>query len=421
MKIARQLRQLSSVIGGVVLLGGLLGAAAVDAATYYTATTGSDANPGTATAPFRTVAKGVSPLRPGDTLLIKSGTYAEALNNKIPGGTSWSAPVTVAAYPGHTVTLRPPINSGYVLMFSHAARQYIVVDGLILDAINVTKGVVYIGTSAGGTSHHIRLKNSEVKNAQLTNTNADPTTPHGQGIFVDAGADGNEFINLKVHDNGASDFDHGFYIRSSSNLIERCQVYRNAGWGLNIFSTTGTHVNNNIIRNNKIYDNARVGPRGDGIVVSSGNGNLVYNNLIWGNKKGIQVTRASHTKVYNNTVYANQTTGILISSSTYNSRIQNNIVYGNAQAIRNDGTGTLLAQNLTVDPKFVNATAKDLRLQSSSPAINHGVPLSEVPNDYAGLARPQGGSYDIGGYEYTGSTVSALVPAPMHLRITDAE
>jgi hypothetical protein len=117
------------------------------------------------------------------------------------------------------------------------------------------------------------------------------------------------------------------------------------------------------------------------------------------------------------------TTGIFIRSGSTNAQIRNNIAYGNGGPQLSDtGSGTLLSNNLAdVDPKFVNAGAADFRLQSSSPAVNKGVTLSEVPKDYAGVSRPQGGSHDIGGYEYTGSTVSASVTAPMNLRIVDSQ
>jgi parallel beta-helix repeat protein len=414
MKIRQPLRHAGSVLGGLLLLGSVW-AGAAHAATYYVATTGNDANPGTAAAPLRSVNKGVTKLHPGDTLYVKSGTYAEALLNTIPGGTSWSNPVTVAAYPGHTVTLRSPVGSSAVLRFAAATRHHIEVRGLILDAVNQTggHGVMITAGSTTGASHHIRIRDSEIKNAPR------------QGVLVQVGSDANEFINVNVHDNGTTDFDHGFYLESSQNLVEKSFVYRNAGWGFNVFKEGGVGTtNNNIIRNNKIYQNARVGPRGAGIVLSSGSGNAAYNNLIWGNQGGIQVqyNSVSNTKLYNNTVYANQVIGIKIGSAS-NTKVQNNIVYANGgKAISNSGSGTLLSHNLVdVNPKFVNAAAHDFRLQGSSPAVNTGVTLSEVPKDYASVSRPQGNSHDIGGYEYTGSTSSALVTAPMNLRIADAK
>ncbi len=51
----------------------LLGATTTEAATYYVATTGSDSSPGTLQQPFRTIVKGVSVLRPGDTVFVRAG------------------------------------------------------------------------------------------------------------------------------------------------------------------------------------------------------------------------------------------------------------------------------------------------------------------------------------------------------------
>ena len=412
-KIGRHLRSAGYLICGLVLIGSILGAENGETATFYVATTGNDANPGTEAAPFRTLTKGVKGLKPGDTLYVKSGTYAESLNKNIPGGTSWSNPVTVAAYPGHTVTLRPT-SGAYVASFAAATRTYIELRGLNLDAVNVSHGVGVASGSTTGASHHIRIRDCEIKNAKL------------HGALVQPGSGYNEFINVNVHDNGTTDFHHGLYIKSSNNLVEQSLVYRNAGWGVHVYwsEVLKVSVNNNIIRNNKIYQNARLGQRGAGIILSSGSGNMAYNNLVWGNNGGIQVkySSVSNTKVYNNTVYANKSFGIDIASAS-NTSVRNNIVYGNiGPAISIGSSGTLLSNNLVgINPKFMNAAANDFRLQASSPAINTGVTLSEVRMDYARVPRPQGGSYDIGGYEYKGSTSSALMTAPINLRIVDTQ
>ena len=84
------------------------------------------------------------------------------------------------------------------------------------------------------------------------------------------------------------------------------------------------------------------------------------------------------------------------------------------------GTATILSNNLTTDPQFVDATLYDFRLLVTSPAIDTGVTLSEVTNDYANVSRPQGAGYDIGAYEYTGSTTGESLPATMKLWISGA-
>ena len=52
---------------------------------------------------------------------------------------------------------------------------------------------------------------------------------------------------------------------------------------------------------------------------------------------------------------------------------------------------------------FVDARHNDYRLSPSSPAIDHGTTLADVPTDIAGVARPQGAYYDVGAYEFAGN------------------
>ena len=356
--------------------------------TYYVATYGNDTNPGTEEQPFRTINQGVSILGPGDTLFVKSGTYAESLYDVIPSGTSWANPVTLKAYPGDMVTIKP--GSGEkVIRFTRS--QYIIVDGFVLDGANVESNVIKITSEA----HHIRIQNSEIKGAP------------SQGIHVSSygsiNSDFNEFINLDVHDNGTTDFDHGLYITTSNNLIDRSSIHHNAGWGVHIYKRGCSDcANDNVVSNNAIFDNARVGDRGPGIILSSGSGNLAYNNLIWGNNSGIQVAYgASDAQVYNNVVYANDRYGIKIQSDSVNAIIQNNIVYQNGgEPISDAGSGTIQDHNLVdTDPHFADASAHNFHLQASSPAIDMGIALGAVPYDFDGVSRPRGAGFDIGSYE----------------------
>ena len=45
-------------------------------------------------------------------------------------------------------------------------------------------------------------------------------------------------------------------------------------------------------------------------------------------------------------------------------------------------------------------TGKDFHLQSTSPAIDAGMSISEVPNDYDGNTSPKGPRHDIGALEF---------------------
>ncbi|MBE6406434.1 MAG: DUF1565 domain-containing protein [Lentisphaerae bacterium] len=74
---------------------------------YFTGTNGSDSNPGTEHAPFKTIQKGVNILQPGDTLTILPGIYRESVTWRFNG--SAEKPTTVRAKFAGTVLLRGDI------------------------------------------------------------------------------------------------------------------------------------------------------------------------------------------------------------------------------------------------------------------------------------------------------------------------
>lgn len=374
-----------SILGLTVVLSLLAGTPAA-AATYFTATSGNDGNPGSSAQPFRTMLKGVLTLRPGDTLLVQPGVYEEVLNYRIPSGTSWSQPITIrAANPQARPVLRTPAGQSWALLFQD--QQFIIFDGFVIDAVNVAFDALKV-TLAG--THDIRVMNAELKNARA------------QGILTTDGAYALEFLNLDVHSNGTTDLDHGIYLSSGSTTVSGCRVYRNAGWGIQAFKEGSGGVNNLLIRNNFVFENARIGQRGDGILVSSGSGAAVYNNVVWGNEVGIWVDYgASATTVYHNTVVNNHGEfGIYIGPGASGTVVRNNISRGNTRDIENRGVGSTLSNNLAgVDPRFVNEATADYRLQSGSPAIDAGLATGVVTTDVRGQTRSQGSAPDIGAYE----------------------
>ena len=371
-------------------------------ATYYVSPSGSDQGPGTLARPFRTIHRGFTELRPGDTLRIRAGTYPEALLDDVPSGTSWSAPVTIAAHQGETVTLRPS-GTQFVLRL-RGNHRYIAFNDFIFDATLVTDSAIYISSSKNGSPDHIRISRSEVKNA-----------PH-MGIIVEAEAGRqaqarHEFLNLNVHDNGTTPLDHGFYIQSNYNVIQGCDIHHNAGNGIQVYKkgTASGNASHNTVCGNKAHDNGRAKGRGVGIGLYVGDGNIAFNNLVWNNQIGIAVEiGASNSKILNNTIYNNNgDAGIRVGYTgpgvTTNTTIRNNIIYGNQRRdIADFGTGTVADHNLLnrTNPLFVNSKAGDFHLQSASPAIRTGVPLTEVLVDFDGVKRPKTGAHDLGAYEY---------------------
>src|SRR5438093_6589152 len=86
--------------------------------TYYVATSGSDSNTcrqaQDRSTPKQTINAALDCLGTaagagaGHTVEVAPGTYAETVNNTLPGGTSWSALFTLKATAIGTVTIQPP-------------------------------------------------------------------------------------------------------------------------------------------------------------------------------------------------------------------------------------------------------------------------------------------------------------------------
>lgn len=294
-------------------------------------------------------------------------------------------------------------------------------DGFIIDA-----GDGHDGIRMGPGNDHIRIINSEIKNA-----------PH-QGIQTSSGAF-HELLNLKVHDNGLKSVpsqSHGMYVPGDNILIKDCEIFRNGSWGVHIFGSGGT-PSHNIVMNNRIYDNNVLEAGGPGVGVYGGTDNLVINNLIWGNRDGIIVDfGASNTKIYNNTIYANSFYGIWVGDKADTSVVRNNIISSNGASdlLLESGSGkSLISNNLifskisnfektatlignltgsTFDPKFKDPQNHDFHLKDGSPAIDSGVVIDEVKNDYDYVPRNQKATVDIGAFVFLKNSL-----IPTNLRI----
>ena len=399
-----QLHVLFALCGSFLLLI-LAGPTMVEATTYYVALTGKDSNAGTSTsAPFRTFARAVKPLRPGDTLYIRAGVWTERIDLTVnnTSGTS-SGYIKIAGYPGEKVTIRyaEATSPGYGPIKAWGTRGYLRFENLILDGINMPNKV---GWQIRSGNHHFILRNLEIKNFRS----------HGLGI------EGNDHqvINCSIHDQISVSGSTGerwygiYYSKGNNALFQGNKIYNNPGGGLHLYAWGPMYnariIGNTIHRNNKLASSTVGGI----IVYGTSNGTIsstqIYNNLVYkngtsssGTASGISIANGTTgTKVYNNTVYGNKSNGVVISSGSSSTVVQNNIMYGNGKMNYYSYTSsTKSTNNHTTDPKFVSTSSDNFQLQSSSPAANKGVKLSSVPNDYRNVARPKGTTHDIGAYE----------------------
>src|SRR5690606_32811797 len=96
--------------------------------TLYVSPEGDDNNPGTQAQPFKTIQHAQGGLRPGDTLLLASGVYAEGNLLRFRKGTP-EQPIVIAAAPG----AKPVLDSSHEISKGSDGWQLHADDVYVLD------------------------------------------------------------------------------------------------------------------------------------------------------------------------------------------------------------------------------------------------------------------------------------------------
>jgi hypothetical protein len=202
----------------------------------------------------------------------------------------------------------------------------------------------------------------------------------------------------------------GIYIDGGSNItIENNTVY-NYKVGISVGCETPSKSNTgNIVRNNLVYNCSL-----SGLFLGSNTTSVVYNTKVTGNtfyKNGygtydngqIALQNNSGSIINNNILYPTngrlamvQMSGTTSSSPTINY----NLFYRDNGSTSSLFYGITTATNsVLANPLFVNASANNFHLQSTSPAINAGDPsfvAASGEEDIDGTSRVQNGRVDIG-------------------------
>jgi hypothetical protein len=347
----------------------------------------------------------------GDTLIVHSGLYAEG-NITLPSGSA-SAPTTIKANPGDTVTLQPNNSSIDQIIWLRTGQSYITIDGLILDAgspsgTRLSFAAVVNEDHNSATGHHFTIQNCEVKNGKQ------------QGLHI---AGGNWTVkNNNIHHNGTDpQLHHGIYLAAWDSLVQGNNMHDNKCFSLQNYSATEqTKTNNNTFLDNISTQN------GCGIVIAQGSGHFVANNVIHhdatrGVGAGAFICCGDNSRQYHNTIANNFSVGMGSYSGAYYdaAQIRNNIICGNSGG-NLTGSGGTRSDNISSSscPAFVDGSNGNYHLSSGSSAINAAPCLGSVTTDHDGNPRPVGASCAIGAYEF-GSVPGpevATVPAPRNLR-----
>lgn len=454
------MRNRQKIIGfiGAFLLS-FVASGAAQAATYYVATNGSDSNPGTQASPWKTFQKAINTVQGGDTAYFSTGTYAKG------NFTNLTAPA------GQWITFKPYQNAKVVINTAGGSISLRGATRVILDGFEITDLGYNQKLNSIAQKYGVSPSCDIVTSATCRNLAADLLGSGSPGLALSSGChdviitnseihhiadhgilgscNNFQLLNNHIHHNGYAGLiqGYGIYLSNSSNaLIRGNRFHDNSGVNIRIGNLAAKPIIDSIVENNRVY-NARdpffhsgnggqVKQDGLNIALYGSAGSIIRNNIIYSSYGtgmwAVNINPSKPDLIYNNVFYGNGSYGLLLSGnsvarnniiwgnatkiSAYELRMTNshtgraeyNIVGGNRLLIQNQGTGTESNNIKNSDPKFVNAGSGDFGIQAGSPAIDKGMTLAQVPDDFTGKKRPEGAAYDIGAFEGAGSKANVL-------------
>jgi parallel beta-helix repeat protein len=405
--------------------------------TYYVATTGSDNNPGTQSSPFATLQHAMMSLQAGATLDVEPGKYTgfivgwDSTPATISGdpygyidGTA-SAPITIQAAPGSaagSVIIDSRDNKTPCGIDLEPGDNYININGL---TITDGDGSISLYGIKVAQSNYVNITNNIVYGVGAT------------GIYTSFSSDGTIANNVS-YDNG----EHGFYAANSPQNVQILNnvSYGNANGGIQVNADAsqggpGT-AQNLVIADNVIYNNGTTG--GGALNFDGLQNSLVYNNLLYDNHSsgivlydgdasegsidnivvdntvvqaaGAREALNNNTNSYGNVFYDNIFLGnMLVDSTSTPAAFANNVLLS---GYSNDGDYTFPTSILsTPSALFADPSANNYQELSTSPSIGAGTATDAPSTDLLGNPRPGGKGYDIGSYQYEGGggVTAALV------------
>lgn len=340
---------------------------------------------------FSTFALALSPTVAGDTIYWRSGTYTTRIALGSKTGTA-GAYITIAAYPGETVTIQPSVEGHMVTQ--NAGVGYFVIDGFVFDGSllpvpttgNGTSGVGFFNQSPSGpnANHHFTFRNNEMK--------------HIPRHVILWNGPGLRLQNNKIHDNRTDCTPgrrfYGLYIHAGDDiLIENNEIYNTGGGYMQVYEGPLTDV---VIRKNYFHDNTYCSSADFGGTIAGNNqGTQYYNNISVRNGShptsadgsGLHVTGVTGTPqdvlVLNNTFSLNQAQGVAVtntSSAPLRTILQNLLSVSNGLTnISNTASATTTVQTTNKNTGTVTdymVSTSDYTLKTGSPCIDFGTPRS---------------------------------------------
>jgi hypothetical protein len=351
---------------------------------YYVDPLGSDSGRGTRAAPFRSIQQAALKAGPGDTVLVRPGVYTggDRIVSLSRSGTrrawitfrseqKWKAILDGTGKSLEAWYFGPDVAyvrvEGFEIrdLYEHAFDTY---GGGVHDLVLAHNHVHHIGRNCTDTSNG---RTGASLGAGTRQVALDGNVWHDIGRFA-PGENG-----CKPKTEYYQNHDHGIYVADADEITITNNVFYNfaRGWAVHRYYSRGSTARGLLIANNTFVGENPYRP-----------GQIIL------------ATPTSDLRIENNIFDSPQAAALYFEDLGFpDGVVRYNMVHGGVIKVGRP-RGVKISRNWErTDPKFLGTG--DFRLDVDSPAIDAGLPLSEISHDANGVPRPRGRGYDLGAYE----------------------
>ncbi|MGC2326290.1 MAG: right-handed parallel beta-helix repeat-containing protein [Candidatus Sulfotelmatobacter sp.] len=356
--------------------------------SFYVSTTGNDSNPGTQSAPWRTIQHAADTARAGSTVNVRGGVYEELVTIKASGNAT-DGYITFRSYPGETAVL----DAGRLVPDRRSAiltihdKSYVRIEGFEIRNFHTAEHrLTPLGISVMGSGSHIELLKNNVHHIEQTFNGRDAPGHGGNGFGIAVyGTDAKTPISDLVIDGNEV---HHLQTGSSESLVVNGNVtnfrithnvvHDNNNIGIDVIGFERTapdpavdQARDGVVSGNLVYNITSKGNpaygddvNSDGIYVDGGTRILIEQNVMHDVDFGIELASehkdraTSYITARNNLIYHCHTAGVSIGGyapergHTEHSTVVNNTLYENDTS--NTGSGEFQMQWNMADDIFEN-------------------------------------------------------------------
>jgi hypothetical protein len=356
--------------------------------SFYVSKTGNDSNPGSQSAPWRTIQHAADTVRAGSTVNVRGGVYEELVSINVSGNAT-DGFITFRSFPGETATLdaqhfTPSGRQGVLTIHN---QSYVRIEGFEIRNFRTAEHrLAPLGISVMGAGSHIELLKNNVHHIEQTFNGRDRPGSGGNGFGIAVyGTDAKTPISELVIDGNEV---HHLQTGSSESLvvngnvtnfrITHNTVHDNNNIGIDVIGFERTapdpavdQARDGVVSGNLVYNiTSRGNPaygddvNSDGIYVDGGTRILIEQNVMHDVDFGIELASehkdraTSYITARNNLIYHCHTAGVSIGGyapergHTEHSSVVNNTLYDNDTS--NTGSGEFQMQWNMADNIFAN-------------------------------------------------------------------